>query len=78
MANSGDPDSGGCQFFITDGPMRTWDGKYVIFGMVIAGADVVAKINRSPARGDKPVDPVKLTAVTIERVGPEPVKKGKK
>jgi cyclophilin family peptidyl-prolyl cis-trans isomerase len=70
MANTGEPDSGGCQFFIT--------GKYTIFGMVVEGQDVVSKINQGKARGDKPVDPVKLIGVTIERVGPEPVKKRKK
>ena len=78
MANTGDPDSGGCQFFITYGPMRVWDGKYTIFGVVVEGQDIVSKINRAPAQGDKPVEPVKLTSVTIERIGPEPVKKRKK
>lgn len=78
MANTGEPDSGGCQFFITAGPMHMWDGKYTIFGMVVEGQDVVSKINQGKARGDKPVDPVKLIGVTIERVGPEPVKKRKK
>ena len=78
MANTGDPDSGGCQFFVTVGPMRQWDGKYTIFGSVVEGQDVVSKINHQPARGDKPVNPVKLISVTIARVGPEPVKKVKK
>jgi peptidyl-prolyl cis-trans isomerase A (cyclophilin A) len=78
MANTGDPDSGGCQFFITYGPMRVWDGKYTIFGVVVEGQDVVSKINRAPAQGDKPVEPVKLNGVSIERIGPEPVKKRKK
>lgn len=78
MANTGNPDSGGCQFFITVNPMRQWDGKYTIFGTVVTGLDVVNRINRVPVRAEKPVDPVKLTGVTIERVGPEPVKKRKK
>ena len=78
MANTGEPDSGGCQFFITTGPMSVWNGKYTIFGTVVEGQDVVSKINRAPVRGDKPVDPVKLTGVTIQRIGPEPVKKRKK
>jgi peptidyl-prolyl cis-trans isomerase A (cyclophilin A) len=78
MANAGDPDSGGCQFFITVGPMRPWDGKYTIFGLVVEGLDVVSKINHAPVRGDRPVDPVKLISVTIDRIGPEPVKKRKK
>ncbi|HXK01057.1 MAG TPA: peptidylprolyl isomerase [Verrucomicrobiae bacterium] len=78
MANTGDPDTGGCQFFITVGPMPSWNGKYTIFGSVVEGQDVVSMINRAPAHGDKPVSPVKLITVTIERVGPEPVKKKKK
>ncbi len=78
MANTGAGDSGGCQWFITDGPMRQWDGKYAIFGYVVDGQDVVARINHAPVVGDKPVDPVKLIGVTIERIGPQPVKKVKK
>ena len=75
MANTGMPDSGGCQFFITSNAMREWNGKYTIFGVVVAGQDVVSKINEAKVRDDKPVDPVKLISVTIERVGPEPAKK---
>ncbi len=70
MANTGAPDSGGCQFFITDGPETQWNGKYTIFGLVVEGQDVVSKISRAPARGDKPVDPVKLLSVTIDRHAP--------
>jgi peptidyl-prolyl cis-trans isomerase A (cyclophilin A) len=78
MANAGQPDSGGCQFFITENAMREWSGKYTIFGAVVEGRDVVSRINRAPVRGDRPVDPVKLVSVTIERIGPEPSRKGKK
>ena len=46
--------------------------------MVVAGQDVVSKINEAKVRGDKPVEPVKLISVTIERIGPEPAKKAKK
>jgi len=55
--------------------MREWDGKYTIFGVVVEGQDVVSRINRASVHGDKPVDPVKLISVTIERIGPKPVKK---
>jgi cyclophilin family peptidyl-prolyl cis-trans isomerase len=68
MANTGNPDSGGCQFFITVQPMPRWDGKYTVFGEVVAGMDVVSKISGMPVHGDKPVDPVKLISVSIERV----------
>jgi len=78
MANTGGPDSGGCQWFITESPMLSWNGKYAIFGVVVDGLDVVSKINHAPVRGDKPVDPVKLIGVTIERIGPEPAQKKRK
>jgi cyclophilin family peptidyl-prolyl cis-trans isomerase len=79
VANSGTPDSGGCQFFITTGPVSSWNGKYAIFGQVVEGLDVIGKIDKVPVHGDQPVNPVKLISVTIQRVGPEPeVKKPKK
>lgn len=79
MANTGQPNTGGCQIFVTVNAMRPWDGNYAIFGYIVEGRDVVTAINRMPVRGDRPVDPVKLISVTIQRVGPEPVmKKGKR
>jgi peptidyl-prolyl cis-trans isomerase A (cyclophilin A) len=78
VANTGNADSGGCQFFITNESVPRWDGKYTIFGEVVAGQDVVSKISHAPVHGEKPVDPAKLVSVTIQRVGPEPSHKGKK
>src|SRR4051812_34088054 len=75
MANTGQPDTGGCQFFITVGPMPVWNGKYTIFGQVVEGLDVVNKINHGPVHEDRPLNPVKLESVTIQREGPPP--KGK-
>lgn len=72
MANTGAENSGGCQFFITDQAMPQWDGKYTIFGEVVAGIDVVDKIAHAPVHGEKPVDPVKLINVTIERISKGP------
>jgi len=69
IANTGAADSGGCQFFITDQPMTNWNGKYTIFGQVVAGMEVVSKIAHAPVHGEKPVEPVKLLSVTIERIG---------
>ena len=68
MANTGAADSGGCQFFITDQPTPRWNGKYTVFGQVVAGMDVVSKIAHAPVHGEKPVEPVKLISVTIERI----------
>ncbi len=74
IANTGSPDSGGCQFFITTDAMSEWNGKYTIFGDVVSGLDVAVKISRGKVHGDRPVDPAKLIGVTIERVGPPPKK----
>jgi peptidyl-prolyl cis-trans isomerase A (cyclophilin A) len=74
VANSGDPDSGGCQFFITTDSMPQWSGKYTIFGEVVSGLEVADKISHARVHGDRPVDPAKLISVTIERVGPAPAK----
>jgi peptidyl-prolyl cis-trans isomerase A (cyclophilin A) len=78
VANSGTPNSGGCQFFITDDLVRSWNQQYTIFGQVVSGMEVVDAIGHAPLHGDKPVDPVKLISVTISRVGPEPAEKSKK
>lgn len=74
MANTGQPNSGGCQFFVTVDAMRAWNGKYTIFGVIVEGQEVVARINRGPVRDGRPVEPVKLIGVAINRADPEPVK----
>jgi peptidyl-prolyl cis-trans isomerase A (cyclophilin A) len=78
VANTGQPDSGACQFFITAGAVPQWNNMYTIFGEVVSGLPVVYAINKAPLHGDKPVDPVRLVSVQIQRVGPEPKGKPKK
>jgi peptidyl-prolyl cis-trans isomerase A (cyclophilin A) len=68
VANTGEPNSGACQFFITAENMPEWNEKYTIFGQVVAGMDVVVAINKLPGRGDKPDHPAILRHVTIERI----------
>ena len=73
MANIGSPNTGGCQFFITEVPYPSLNGGYTVFGQVVDGQDVVNKIAHVPtAAGDKPVTPVKLVTVVIKREGPAP------
>jgi peptidyl-prolyl cis-trans isomerase A (cyclophilin A) len=72
IANTGDPNSGSCQFFITDGPVPQWNGHYTIFGEVVMGQDVVSRISHASLHGEKPLDPVKLEHVTIERIAAAP------
>jgi peptidyl-prolyl cis-trans isomerase A (cyclophilin A) len=68
VANSGEPNSGGCQFFITDDLVHSWNQQYTIFGQVVSGMEVVNAISHAPLHGDKPIEPVKLISVTISRV----------
>ena len=72
MANAG-PNTGSCQFFITEVPTPHLNGRHTIFGQVVEGQELVGKIARLPRDGrDKPNTPVIMTRVTIDRVGPVP------
>jgi peptidyl-prolyl cis-trans isomerase A (cyclophilin A) len=67
MANAG-PNTNGSQFFITVAATEWLTGKHTIFGEVVEGQEIVDKISKvSRDRGDKPVKPVVLESVTIER-----------
>jgi cyclophilin family peptidyl-prolyl cis-trans isomerase len=71
MAHSAAPDSNGSQFFINFVPTAHLDGKHTVFGRVIEGFDVLAKIQRinpdEPAAGVLPDKIIK--AVVLRKRG---------
>jgi cyclophilin family peptidyl-prolyl cis-trans isomerase len=74
MANTGEPNSGSCQFFINTkhNDFLDWfspgPSKHPVFGKVIAGMDVLRKIGTTPTDGDdRPKTPVQMKKVTVQR-----------
>ena len=68
MANKGERNTGGSQFFVTLRAAPELNGVNAAFGRVIRGLDVVRKIGSVRTRNDRPVEPVILQKVRIEVV----------
>ena len=65
MANTGRPNSGSCQFFITVGRSTHLDGRHTIFGQVLEGYQVAVAISTVPVEGERPKTPVYVRSITI-------------
>jgi cyclophilin family peptidyl-prolyl cis-trans isomerase len=80
MANTGHPDTGGSQFFICFKPTTYLNGKHTVFGRVISGMDVLAKIKRRDPDEQNvgPADTIIEANVTRQRKHPYDAKDVKK
>mmetsp|Transcript_7063 Transcript_7063/g.13020 ORF Transcript_7063/g.13020 Transcript_7063/m.13020 type:complete len:185 (-) Transcript_7063:255-809(-) len=72
MANTGQPNSGGSQFFINtvhndylDWFNTSTPSKHPVFGQISAGMDVIKKIEAVRTRQDKPLTPVKVISAKV-------------
>jgi cyclophilin family peptidyl-prolyl cis-trans isomerase len=67
MANTGQPNSGGSQFFLTFVPTSYLDGRHAVFGRVIEGMEHAAALRRrSPDDPNAPA-PDKILSATVLR-----------
>ncbi len=67
MARAPDVNSAGSQFFICLGRLASLDNKYTVFGKVIEGLDVAHKIEKVKTQAERPVEPVYMTKVYVEK-----------
>lgn len=72
MANTGQPESGGSQFFlnVANNSFLDWFDKstesaHPVFGKVVEGLDLVEKISNVPTRNDNPNTPIKMISVRV-------------
>jgi cyclophilin family peptidyl-prolyl cis-trans isomerase len=69
MANTGQPETDGSQFFLTFAETPWLDGKHTIFGQVAEGMDTLRKIESlagPPTSGVPPKRPIVIEKATIE------------
>merc|ERR1712194_561534 len=74
MANTGQPNSGGSQFFMNVANNKNLDwfspgqSKHPVFGKITKGMDVVEKISKVRTQNDNPVEPIKMKKIAISGV----------
>lgn len=73
MANTGEPNTGGSQFFINvaHNNFLDWftpgESKHPVFGKLVSGYDVAVAISTVRTKNDAPVEPIQMLRMTITR-----------
>ena len=76
MAKTKEPNSGGSQFFLTFVPTPHLDGQHTVFGRVIDGFDVLAKLQRiQPGEPGTPDKIIKAEVLRKRKHKYEPIKR---
>lgn len=73
MANTGQPNSGGSQFFINvsnNSSLNWWDNStpsaHPVFGKIIDNYPLIEQISQVRTRQDCPVEPVQMISITVD------------
>jgi peptidylprolyl isomerase len=72
MANAGEPDTGGSQFFINvkdNKHLNWWTGEsesaHPVFGKIVEGYEIIKKIEKVEINVEQPINPIKMKSVII-------------
>merc|ERR1719437_349203 len=74
MANTGEPNTGGSQFFmnVVHNDFLDWFGpgesKHPVFGKITEGYDVAEAISKVRTRNDCPIEPVRMISVKVQGI----------
>merc|ERR1712107_800833 len=74
MANTGQKNSGGSQFFlnVANNDFLDWfspgDSKHPVFGKITENYDFVVQISKVKTKDDNPLTPIKMKKITIENL----------
>ena len=81
MANTGQPNSGGSQFFVNVAHNAFLDwfspgaSRHPVFGQVRSGMEVVTAISKVSTRSDRPAVPITMRSVTVSGLSKEEKKR---
>jgi cyclophilin family peptidyl-prolyl cis-trans isomerase len=75
MANTGQANTGGSQFFmnVANNANLDWfspgSSKHPVFGKITEGYDLANKISKVPTQNDNPVTPIMMKSISISNLG---------